>query len=273
MTRTTRRMMTVGALAIVASIAAISIADAQPRRGRVRDGLPAPKMEMRQMGMREQAAEKLNLSDAQKEKLAAIREDTQRQQVLRHGKMADLQAQIRVEFMNDNLDKDKIRTLHREMSALQAAAADARLEARLSTREVFTTEQREQLKQMRRDAPRNGMHSRHGRMQGRGGAGMGQGRGMGQGSCAPGMGQGPGAGVSCKPGCCAGQGVGRGRGMGRGFGAGLGSPVDDQAPLMGMGCPGGDLPGFAPMGPGPWWMDDDDAPAPPAPPAAPEDEE
>jgi hypothetical protein len=87
-------------------IAAMSVADAQPRRGRARDGLPAPKAEMRQ-----QAAEKLDLSDAQKEKLAAIREDTHRQQILRHGKMADLQAQIRVEVMNDNLDKDKIRTL------------------------------------------------------------------------------------------------------------------------------------------------------------------
>jgi Spy/CpxP family protein refolding chaperone len=228
-------MMTVGALAIVASIAAISIADAQPRRGRVREGLPAPKAEMRQ-----QAAEKLNLSDAQKDKLAAIHEDTQRQQVLRHGKMADLRAQIRVEFMNDNLDKDKIRTLHREMSALKAAVADARLEARLATRDVFTPEQREQLKQMRRDAPRAGMHGRHGRMQGRGG------RGMGPGSCAP--------------------------GMGRGFGAELGTQTDDQAPMMGMGFLDGDFPGFDPMGPGPWWMDDDDAPAPPAPPALPDEE-
>jgi hypothetical protein len=113
------------------------------------------------------------------------------------------------------------------------------LEARLSTREVFTPEQREQLKQMRCDGPRAGMRSRHGRMQGRGGPGMGQG------SCAPGMGQGPGAGMSCKPGCCAGQGAGRGRGMGRGFGAELGPQAGDQAPLMGMGFPDDDLPDFA----------------------------
>ena len=112
MTRTTRRMMTLGALAIVASIAAASVADAQSRRGRGRAGATAPKAEMRK-DMRQQAAEKLNLSDTQKEKLAAIREDTQRQQVLRRGKMADLQAQIRVEFMNDDLDKAKIRATSR----------------------------------------------------------------------------------------------------------------------------------------------------------------
>ncbi len=87
------------------------------------------------------------------------------------------------------------------MSALKAAAADARLEARLSTREVFTPEQREQLKQMRRDAPRAGMHSRHGRMQGRGGA-----RDGGRGHVA-------GASMSCSP---AAAGQGDGRGMGRG---------------------------------------------------------
>jgi hypothetical protein len=60
--------------------------------------------------------------------------------------------------------------------------------------------------------------------------------------------------------------------MGRGFGAELGTQTDDQAPMMGMGFLDGDFPGFDPMGPGPWWMDDDDAPAPPAPPALPDEE-
>lgn len=191
MTGTTRGMMTAGALVIVASIAAATIADAQPRRGRVRDGLPGPRAEMRQ-----QMGDELNLSEAQKEKLAAIHEDTRQQQILRHGKMADLQAQIRVEFMNDNPDKDKIRALHREISALRAAAADARLEARLATRDVFTPEQREQMKQMRGDGPRCGKHFQRGGMRGHRGS----------------WGQGRGAGMHCQPGCCMGQGFGSGPG-------------------------------------------------------------
>ena len=255
MKRMTRGMMTAGALALVASLAAATIADAQPRRGRVRDGLPGPRAEMRGQGM-----ERLDLSDDQKAKLAAIREDTRRQQLLLRGKMADLQAQLRVEFMNDDLDKAKIRALHREIGDMRAEAAAARLEARLEARDVFTPEQREQLQSMRGNRGPCGMAPMG---QGRGGFGR---HGMGRGQ---GAGFGPGGRGSGGPDCLPGQGPGRG--FGRGLGAELGPDAGDAEPMAGFGWMDEEDPGFDPLDFG--WMGEEGMPVPPAPPMPPAGEE
>jgi Spy/CpxP family protein refolding chaperone len=210
--QTSRRIWTVAAVALALGVTFAAVGEAQTARGRGR-AQNAPKVE-KQKAPRQRLADRLKLSDAQKEQLADLRNQAREDAILRRGKMADLRAQMRVEFMKDTVDKSKVRSLEKEIQALRDQGSSARLEHRLSTLDVLTVDQRKELKKFRSEGwGRTGRHGRgmmggrgmHGRgmMGGRGwsGRGMHQGpmmqRGTGRGMMQQGWGQGmrPGRGV------------------------------------------------------------------------------
>jgi Spy/CpxP family protein refolding chaperone len=94
-------------------------------------------------------AEKLDLSDAQKEQMAELRKDARREKILRHGRMADLRARMEVEFLEDQVDAEAVRQIARELRAVRAELEEARLEQRLAIMGILTPQQRETLQEMR----------------------------------------------------------------------------------------------------------------------------
>lgn len=229
-----RRVWTVAAVALALGVTFAAVGQAQTARGRGR-AQNAPRME-KQKAPRPMLAEKLKLSDAQKEQLAELRTQAREDAILRRGKMADLRAQMKVEFMQDTVDKAKVRSLEKDIQALRDDGSSARLEHRLSMLDVFTADQRKELKKFRSEAPgRMGMHGRG--MMGRQGRGMMRGRGHG-------MGQGPMMHPGMKGGC--GMQQGRGQGMRQGPGQGMhpgrgmrrdARPDDSDGTMIAPGCP------------------------------------
>ncbi len=225
---------TVGLLAL--GLTAAAVTQAAPRRGRGSNGdRPAARV---QAQARQSWADRLDLSDAQKEQLADMRQKAREDATLRRGKLADLEAQLEVAWMADNLDKGKVRSLHDQIQKLRDEGADARLDHRLGMYDVLTPDQRQEMRKMR-SWGRGGfgmmgrgqgrMHGGHGMMgrghgMMRGGRGMmggghgmrGHGFGSGQGMMGQGFGGGFGPGQGAGD-CPAG---GPGLGMGRGFGPG-----------------------------------------------------
>jgi len=187
--QTSRRIWTVAAVALALGVTFAAVGEAQTARGRGR-AQNAPRVE-KQKAPRQRLADRLKLSDAQKEQLADLRSQAREDAILRQGKMADLRAQMRVEFMKDTVDKAKVRSLEKDMQALRDEGASARLEHRLTMLDVLTADQRKELKELRSEW---GM-GRHGR--GMRGHAMMRERGMmgGCGACGHGMMQGRGRGM------------------------------------------------------------------------------
>jgi Spy/CpxP family protein refolding chaperone len=228
-----RRVWTVAAVALALGVTFAAVGQAQTARGRGRTQ-NAPRME-KQKAPRPMLAEKLKLSDAQKEQLAELRTQAREDAILRRGKMADLRAQMKVEFMKDTVDKAKVRSLEKDIQALRDEGSSARLEHRLSMLDVFTADQRKELKKFRSEAPgRMGMHGRG--MMGRHGRGMMRGRGHG-------MQQGPMMHPGMRGGCGMQQGRGQGmQGAGPGMHPGWGMRQDARPDasddtMIAPGCP------------------------------------
>jgi Spy/CpxP family protein refolding chaperone len=92
--------------------------------------------------------ERLGLEEAQKDELRAIRLAAKRENVLRRGRMSDLKARIRAEFMTESVDKAAVRSLAAELGEVQAEASKAGLETKMTMLDVLTEEQRAQLLEM-----------------------------------------------------------------------------------------------------------------------------
>jgi Spy/CpxP family protein refolding chaperone len=240
MKKLNRVVLTAAAMTLALGLTLTSMSEAQQGRRAQRAQTPdAPAMAQR-------GPAALDLSDAQKDQLAAMRLENRKEAMLRRGEMASLQAQLQAEFLNDEVNESKVRSLSKQISDLRAGGAEARLEHRLAMLKLLTPEQKEKIKEMRLNAPGRGMrggpgfHEGRGGRGGRGGPGFHEGRGGRGGRGGPGFGGGPGRGAADCP-----------------FGAG--------------GGPGGFLGDADPDASfGPWWLDpgadlEDGPEAPPAP--------
>lgn len=126
----------------------------------------------------EASYEKLNLTDAQKTKIEALRDENYKATRPLREKLFDKSVELRRLWLQANPDKDKIGAAQKEMRALRNEMEDKVTALRLEIRKVLTPEQREKLADMPWDrgpgfGPRGGM-----RGPGHHGAGPGLGMGM-----------------------------------------------------------------------------------------------
>lgn len=171
----TRKLVTLTLAALLLTAAAVS---AQPGRGRGCDD-DGPGL------LNKRLAERLDLTDDQKESLEKLREE-------RRDAMGDLRKQMRKlrhelqgQMLEDDPSEDAVVELTRRIGALRTDMQVERAKGRLALREVLTEDQRDELMMMRKR-----------------GGGRGGPRGGGQGRFGPG-GFGPGHG--CEPGCDSGR--------------------------------------------------------------------
>lgn len=169
-------VLTATAATLALGLILVPVSEAQQgRRGRGQKAPNAPAMAQR-------GWDRLDLTDDQKEKLKDMRQANRQAATLRRGEMASLRAQLQAEFMNDDVDEGKVRSLSKKISALRSQRDEARLEHRLAMMNLLTPEQREKAQEMRMNGPRRGgcdgpgFHEGRGGRGGRGGPGMHQGR-------------------------------------------------------------------------------------------------
>ncbi len=197
-TKRNRKYWVVGALVAAVGLSLAVASQARPQRGGAADG---PRAQMGGQGF----AKALGLSDAQTAQLKEMREKSRDAAILRRGQMQNLEAQLRVQWLQKDLDKGKIRSLAKQIQDLRDQGAQARVESRLATLDVLTADQRAKLGDLRAAGRRHAAMMRHG---------GGRGNRMGWGH--PGMGRGGRGGA---------RGMrGPGMGMGRGMGGGMMSP-------------------------------------------------
>ena len=191
--RTSKKVFWATAATLALGLTLTAATQAQPgRRGRAGGTPDRPAMHQRMM-------DRLDLSDAQKEQLLEMRLKHRQEALRRRGKIADLQAQLRAEFLGEPVNESKVKSLARELADLRSQAMKARVDQRLAMMNVLTPDQRKELRKM------GAMRARGmGEMRGRRMGAM-HGRGM-PGRFGPGMG-------SMHHGCCKGRGGPRDRGM------------------------------------------------------------
>ena len=117
-------------------------------------------------------AQDLDLSEQQQEQLWALHETVGREVITRRATMFEARAQLREVYRQEPLDKARMLTLQRGMSALQAELDSVVVEILFQERSVLTPEQRENYGGMfpfgQDRTPRWGSHK--GRRDGRHGA-------------------------------------------------------------------------------------------------------
>ena len=187
-----------------------------------------------QIWKNDELAEKIGLTDEQKEHLETIHYNAEKERIKLDAEIELLTMDIRKESQSDEPDIGVLTKKVKELHSIKADLEISRITLPLETKKILTSEQVEQLKKLReekRDEIRGKFQDRFKERGERGQRGM-MGRGMGrhQGR----QGYGPGAGY-CQPGMqqnCpyGGPGLGQGQGMGQGRMRGWRGDTDFRGP-------------------------------------------
>jgi Spy/CpxP family protein refolding chaperone len=87
----------------------------------------------------------LNLTEEQSEKIGGLREALQKEITPLRTEIVRKQTEMKLLWMEDNLDQDKIKAQHNEILTLRGKIADKFLDFRLAFHKSLTLEQRSQL--------------------------------------------------------------------------------------------------------------------------------
>lgn len=122
---------------------------------------------------------RLSLTPEQKEKLGAIRDQFTLDTATKKAQLKVQMHQLRELMGKPTIDKQAVLSLNDKVSALKADLSKARLQMMLASSDVFTPEQREQIRER---MARGGMRHHFGKGRGHGGCGGG---GWHKGGCGP----------------------------------------------------------------------------------------
>lgn len=130
--RTQQRLASLAIVLILAAGAAVAGAQPGPERGPRGDRW-------------ERMADRLNLTEAQKQSIGAIREEHRTQQMEGRKQIVQLEAQLRTLMLADAPDEAAALKLVDQLGALRARQEAGRVKMRLAIREQLTPEQRTQF--------------------------------------------------------------------------------------------------------------------------------
>lgn len=158
-------MGTMAAIAAVTTFAPVIAADGPPGAA-VPVGPGGPAMKCFPGGGRHHGGfmKSLNLSDDQLEKLHAIRVKSKTATAGKRAELSVLQTQLREALSAENIDKQAAFSIQSKINALRADLANARLASLIEKSDVFTTEQKKEIrhKMLERENGMGGPGFRHG---------------------------------------------------------------------------------------------------------------
>lgn len=113
------------------------------------------------IGMGDGAAEKVDLSKDQKDKIRKIRGETKKQNITLRGSLELKQIELRELLDAENPSKEQIAAKVKEIESLKTQMKMNHINARLDCRNILTKEQREKMDQMRSER-RDRWHEKRG---------------------------------------------------------------------------------------------------------------
>lgn len=126
--------------------------------------------------------EELNLTEQQQQKMDDLRFQHQKAMIQKNADLKEAKLEMRNMMQKTEVDEKAVLGKQKQISALKAEIAEARLKHRLEMRKVLTPEQREKMNKMRRDRDKFRKFHRDGerpRLRGKRGEGDGPGSGPG----------------------------------------------------------------------------------------------
>jgi Spy/CpxP family protein refolding chaperone len=95
--------------------------------------------------------QELGLTDAQVDQIQKLRSDQQKRQIRRRADLQLARVELRELLAAGTVDEKAVAAKVKELSDLQGAALKARVDGQLAMRKIFTPEQHDKLRQLRRE--------------------------------------------------------------------------------------------------------------------------
>lgn len=106
--------------------------------------------------------EELNLTEQQQQKMDDLRFQHQKAMIQKNADLKEAKLEMQNMMQKTEVDEKAVLGKQKQISALKAEIAEARLKHRLEMRKVLTPEQREKMNQMRRDRDKSRKFHRDG---------------------------------------------------------------------------------------------------------------